>query len=58
MAGNSRTHLDKIKAKLAQHFKMKDMGPARYIVGLEIHSDRAKRTLHINQHKYILDVLK
>jgi transposase InsO family protein len=58
MACNSRTHLDKIKAELSQHFKMKDMGPAKYIVGLEIHRDRAHRTLHLNQHKYALDVLK
>jgi Reverse transcriptase (RNA-dependent DNA polymerase) len=55
MACNSRMHLDKIKVELSQHFKMKDMGPAKYIVGLEIHRDRGNQTLHINQHKYILD---
>ena len=37
---------------------MKDIGPAKYIVRLEIHWDRAHRTLHLNQHKYTLDVLK
>ena len=37
---------------------MKDMGPAKYIVGLEIYRDRSRRTLYINQHKYALDVLK
>ena len=58
MACNSCPHLDKIKAELSQHFKMKDMGPAKYIVGLEIHQDRVHRTLHLNQHKYTLDVLK
>ena len=58
MACNSRLHLDKVKAELSQHFKMKDMGPAKYIVRLEIHWDRAHRTLHLNQHKYTLDVLK
>jgi hypothetical protein len=34
------------------------LGPAKYIVGLEIHRDRKKRMLHINQHKYTLDILK
>ena len=58
MACNSCPYLDKVKAELSQHFKMKDMGPAKYIVGLEIHQDRAHRTLHLNQHKYTLDVLK
>ena len=32
--------------------------PAKYIVRLEIHQDRAHRKLHLNQHKYTLDVLK
>ena len=32
--------------------------PAKYIVGLEIHWDRVHRTLHLNQHKYTLDMLK
>ena len=58
MACNSRPHHDKVKAELSQHFKMKDMGPAKSIVGLEIRWDRAHRTLHLNQHKYTLDVLK
>ena len=44
--------------ELSQHVKMKDIRPAKYIVGLEIHQDRAHRTLHLNQHKYTLDVLK
>ena len=39
MACNSHPHLDKVKAELSQHFKMKDMGPAKYIVGLGIHQD-------------------
>ena len=34
MACNSHPHLDKVKAELPQHFKMKDMGPAKYIVRL------------------------
>ena len=55
---NSRPYLDKVKAELLQHFKMKDMGPAKYIVGLEIHQDGAHRTLHLNQYKYNLDGLK
>ena len=38
IACNSHPHLDKVKAELSQHFKSnKDMGPAKYIVGLEIH---------------------
>ena len=44
--------------ELSQHFKMKDIRPAKYIVGLEIHQDRAHRTLHFNQHKYTLNMLK
>ena len=48
MACNSYTYLNKVKLELSQHFKMKHIEPAKYIIGLEIHRDRRKRTLHIN----------
>ena len=39
MACNGHPHLDEVKAELSQHFKMNDMGPPKYIVGLGIHQD-------------------
>jgi hypothetical protein len=32
--------LDKVKEELGKRFKVKDVGPARYLLGLEIERDR------------------
>ena len=36
MASNCRQQLNAVKEELGRRFKIKDLGPARYIVGLEI----------------------
>lgn len=50
---NNRSHLDKFKVKLALAFDMKDMGPARFILGIQITHDREQRLLTITQTTYI-----
>jgi len=47
-----------IKAKLASHFAIKDLGEVKYYLGLEITRDRKKKSLCLSQHKYIEDVLQ
>ena len=37
---------------------MKDLGPARKILGMKIFKDRAKRVLHLSQGGYIRKVLE
>ena len=37
---------------------MKDLGPARKILGMEIFKDRARRVLHLSQGGYIQKVLE
>ena len=36
---------------------MKDMGELKWILGMEVKRDRNKRILHLNQEKYIRDIL-
>lgn len=53
--GNCEEEIKKIKSKLHRLFTVKDLGQARYFLGLEI--IRGKVGMHINQSKYILDIL-
>lgn len=38
-------------------FEMKDLGAAKYILGMEIKRDRSKRKLWLSKRKYITNVL-
>ena len=47
-----------IKDELAKHFKLHDLGPTSFLLGVHIQRDRAKHTLTISQKQYITDVLE
>jgi hypothetical protein len=46
------------KSFLSSHFEMKDLGEAKFILGIEIHRDRNKGVLGLSQKQYIEKVLK
>ena len=45
-----------VKKKLANDFKIKDLGSLKYFLGMEF--ARSKSDILVNQRKYILDLLK
>ena len=47
-----------LKARLSRVFAMKDLGPAKKILGMEIQRIHSNRILYLSQAKYIEDVLK
>ena len=52
------THSDSISQlilSLGHHFAIKDLGPLHYFLGIEVHCFAS--SLHLNQHKYITDLL-
>ncbi len=49
--------LQQVKKELANRFNMKDLGPAKFILGLEITRDRRNKTTYLSQEKYITDIL-
>ncbi|KAI9907223.1 hypothetical protein PsorP6_016342 [Peronosclerospora sorghi] len=49
---------DDIKAQLSEHFKLKDLGHARFVLGIEIQYDRPKAKLHICQSQLILRLIE
>jgi hypothetical protein len=55
--GPSPARLAKLKADLSQAFKMTDMGPCEYYLGVHIQRDRVKRTIKISQSSYIKRLL-
>jgi hypothetical protein len=55
--GPSIHEINKFKSDVNKRFKANDLGPAHYIIGLQIKRDRIKKTLTISQAKYIKDML-
>jgi transposase InsO family protein len=58
LACNDRPALDFVKRELGNRFQMKDLGPAKLLLGLEITRDRPNRRLYLGQQKYCRDVLE
>ena len=57
LAANSRAFMNTIKKRLAEKFKMRDLGAASYILGMEIKRNRSRRTISLSQKRYIETVL-
>lgn len=56
IASNDDTAVDKLKSDLRSFFKLRDLGPMKYFLGLEI--ARSKQGITICQRKYILELLE
>ena len=48
IACKSRRIVQELKAALSREFEMKDLGPAKKIIEIEIFKDRAKKVLHLS----------
>ncbi len=57
IAGNSKSDIEAIKAKLSNRFEMKDLGPAKLMLGIEINRDRSSRQLFVSQSNYTREIL-
>ena len=56
LAGDNILELACLKKRLAEEFEIKDLGPLRYFLGMEI--ARNKYGIFVSQRKYVLDLLK
>ena len=50
--------LNQKKDELKSTFKMKDLGPIHWFLGLEIMRDRARCLISVSQTRYVLDVVE
>jgi hypothetical protein len=57
IAAKSMKEITTLKAQLISEFEMKDLGPAKKILGIEIKRDRKSSLLFLSQEKYIEKVL-
>ena len=55
IAGNDETEIKKTKEILNQKFSIKDLGNAKYFLGIEI--ARNSKGIYLNQRKYVLDII-
>ncbi|SLM41329.1 Reverse transcriptase, RNA-dependent DNA polymerase [Lasallia pustulata] len=58
LIGPDKEYIDSVKANIASHYKIKDLGPTVSYLGLEISRNRANRTLTISQKTYVESVLE
>ena len=58
LASASQAALDTFVEDLAKHFKLRDLGPTSFLLGIEITRDRPKRTIFLSQRQYILNKLE
>ncbi|KAA6409398.1 MAG: hypothetical protein FRX48_06951 [Lasallia pustulata] len=58
LIGPDKEYINLVKANMASHYKIKDLGPTVSYLGLEISRNQANRTLTISQKLYIKSVLE
>ena len=58
IASKSLEAIESVKADLKKRFKLRDLGPTSWLLGVEIIRNRAKRSLSLSQRQYILTLLE
>ncbi|GKC59655.1 putative RNA-directed DNA polymerase, partial [Tanacetum coccineum] len=58
IVGKNIRRIAQLKQDLSKSFAMKDLGPAKQILGIRIFRDRGAKKLHISQEQYIEKVLR
>jgi hypothetical protein len=58
LASKSPTATDKYVQLLSQHFKCRDLGSTRFLLGIAVERDRSTHTLKLHQSQFILDLLE
>ena len=58
IASSSAAESDRIVQELSEHFKLRDLGPISFLLGIQITRDRSNRRIMLSQRQYILDMLE
>ena len=58
LAASSKKFMKDIKQILHNTYKMKDLGPAEFILGIEIKQDRTNHKISMSQEQYVQTVLR
>jgi hypothetical protein len=57
LISNSLPYINKMKQELSKIFEMKDLGEAKYVIGIQIERDHEKGTISICQSEYVANIL-
>jgi len=57
IARNNDAHIEAAKKGLEKHCSLTDQGALRWCVGMRVNRNRSTRTIQLDQHHHILDVL-
>lgn len=58
IASKSTASQQQVKDNLSKHFKLRDLGPSKWFLGIHISRDRPNKTLRLSQHQYCIDMLE
>ena len=58
IVGHDAAKIEKLKRDLSKSFAMKDLGPAKKILGMKVIRDRKKKELWLSQERYIEKVIE
>jgi len=58
IVSNSNSELTEMKQNLTKHFKVKDLGNVKFLLGIEVIRDRKSGTIKLLQQAYINQLLK
>jgi len=58
LASKSPAAIEKYVQLLSQHFKCRDLGATRFLLGIAVERDRPTRPLQLHQRQFILDTLE
>jgi hypothetical protein len=57
-ASKSKARIAELKVAIAEHFKLRNLGPTMFQLGVKITCKRLQHTLHLSQRRYMQDLLK
>src|SRR6201999_3330088 len=57
LASNSQYKIDNTIRELEKHFKLRNLGPASFLLGIKIAVDSKTHSISLSQHQYIEDML-
>ena len=57
LACNSKDFMDKLKVDLKSNFDIIELGPTKFLLGIEIEHDHSQHTISISQRRYIDEML-
>jgi hypothetical protein len=58
IAAKSKDDIMFVKEELKKHFKLRDLGPTNFLLGVAIAHDRSQRQITLSQRQYVLDILE